>query len=64
MSDINGSAIEKQDDLIDARLDTMCRKIISIVKNSGYTVDQIANGLEFIGVVLRAQKAAAVGNQS
>jgi hypothetical protein len=64
MSDINGSAIEKQDDLIDASLDARCRKIIEIVKSGGYTVDQIAKGLEFIGVVLRAQKADAVGNQS
>lgn len=55
--------IEKQD-LIDAILDVRCRKIVEIIKGGGYTLDQIAKGLEFIGVVLRAQKADAVGNQS
>lgn len=64
MSDINDSAIEKQDDLIGASMDVRYRKIISIVKSSGCTADEMVKGLEFIGAALRAQKADAVGNQS
>ena len=43
----------------DAKLrleDARGRKIIEIVKSGGYTVDQIAKGLEFIGAALRRRR--------